>query len=45
MLPQALETTLDSNKSRANVALAVLYLMLTLMAIPAPRIVQLLGPK
>ena len=42
---QALETTLDSDKTRADISLAVLYVMFTIMAIPAPRIVQLLGPK
>ncbi len=40
-----METTLDKDTKRANVALAVLYAMFTLLAIPAPRIVQMLGPK
>ena len=42
---KALETTLDKDTKRANVALAVLYAMFTMLAIPAPRIVQMLGPK
>lgn len=42
---QSLETTLVSNKTLANVSLAVLYATFTIMAIPAPKIVGIIGPK
>jgi hypothetical protein len=42
---QSLETTIVSNKKVGDVSLAILYGLFTCMAIPAPRLVQMIGPK
>jgi hypothetical protein len=42
---QALSTTLSQNKTIANVSLAILYLIFTIICIPAPKLVTHLGPK
>ena len=42
---QSLETTLVKNKTLADVSLAVLYAVFTLAAVPAPKLVSILGPK